>query len=108
MQVQSVDLVEGDPVDVRLDLVHREEVPRDVEHRGAVREPRIVEHLTGRHAPRTALRPVALHLRRQQLAERLHTGEQPGRLVGPQHHRPPRDVELVALLPDPGVRAAQP
>ena len=52
VQVQVVDLEQRDVVDVALDLVDREEVPGDVEHRAAVGEPRGVLDVDSRDGPR--------------------------------------------------------
>jgi hypothetical protein len=77
VQVQPVDLVSGDLVDVALDLLHVEEVPRDVEHRRPVPESGLVDDLAAGHGPRARLRGRHLDRGGQQLAQRLHAVEQP-------------------------------
>ncbi|GAA3101476.1 hypothetical protein GCM10020254_53820 [Streptomyces goshikiensis] len=94
MQVQRVDLVLGELVDVPLDLVDPEEVPRDVEHRAAVREPRRVGDGPAGHRPRAA--------HGQQLAQRLPRVEEPRRGAGGQGDPRGRGLQPVPLGPQPG------
>ncbi len=97
VQVQRIDLVHHDLVDVALHLLRREEVPRHVEHGAAAREARVVHDPPRRHRPRTVHDRAALDPRRQQLAQRLHAGEQALRRAGPDLDPVPVDVEPVAL-----------
>ena len=57
MQVQHVHLVQREQVDVLLHLVHGEEVPRDVEHRAATREPWPIDDLPAGTLHPSAIRP---------------------------------------------------
>ena len=107
VQVEVVHLVQRDLVDVPLDLRHREEVPRDVQHGAPVGEPRVVHDVPARYRPRPGLYRRALHLRRQQLAQRLHAGEEAGRLARPDHHGGAGDVELVPLAADARIGAGE-
>jgi hypothetical protein len=107
VQVQMIDLEPADLVDVRLDLVRRVEVPRDVQHRPAVCEPRIVNDAAAGHAPRPAYRGPGLDLRGQQLPQGLRPGEEPGRLVGPDGDAAAVDAEPVALVPELRVSGAE-
>jgi hypothetical protein len=58
-----VDLVPGQQVDVRLDLVGGVEVPGHVEHRPAVGEARVVEDAAAGQHPVGLLRRIRLDLR---------------------------------------------
>jgi hypothetical protein len=90
--VQVIDLELGDRVDVRLDLVQREEVPGHVEHHAAVLEPGPVgDRAAGQ-------RDVTAAVDRHQLAHGLHGGEQPGRRVGSHLHTGRGDIQLVRLV----------
>ena len=65
VQVQCVDLVLGDLVDVQLDLVRLEEMPRDVEHRPAAGEARVVEDRAAGDRPRPVLHVLRVDCRWQ-------------------------------------------
>ena len=60
VQVQHVELVEREQVDVLLHLVDGEEVARDVEHRAAPGEARMIGDAARRDRPRGRLRMLAL------------------------------------------------
>jgi hypothetical protein len=107
VQVQMIDLVEGDLVEVLPDDRHGLEVTGHVEHRAAVGEAREVDDPAAGGGPRTRAHRGALDLRREELAQCLHAGEQPGGGLRPQHHGARGDVQLVALRADGGVGAGE-
>lgn len=107
VQVQVVDFVLAEQVDISGDLVDGVEVPGEVEHGAAVGEARVVDDASARDGPAGALPFGRLDLGGEQLAQRLGAGEETGGRVGADGHPVAGDVELVALLADAGVGAAE-
>ena len=90
MPVEAIDLVAGEHVDVPLHELGSKEVTADIEVHAPVRETRRVTYLCGAELERpTMARDSIRHARRQQLAQRLKSIEEPG-VVSARH----RDVAL--------------
>ena len=97
--MQLVDLVQRELVDVALDLLDGEEVPRDVEHRAAVGVARRVGDGAAGDLPRPRLLLTGLDLGGQELTERLGAVEEPRPGGGGYDDGPRGDLEPVALRP---------
>ncbi len=95
--MQFVDLVEGQLVDVALDLADGEEVAGDVEHRAAVGVARRVVDGAARDLPGSGLPGGLLDGGGQELAQGLHAVEEPGGPARGDGDPGGRAVEPVAL-----------
>ena len=71
--MQVIELVEGEQVDVSLQLGRAEKVTRDIEHRPAPRKTRTVADASGRDRDRVRASAAQLHGPRHQLSQRLHS-----------------------------------
>jgi len=101
--VKGVDLVVGEEIDVRLDVLHAEEVARDVEHRSAPCEAREIVNRAGCNVPGAGRRGRVLDGRRQELTDRLQATEHAGGLVGREPHLVGADREVVSLVSQRGI-----
>lgn len=100
VQMQLVDLVQGELVDVALDLVDGEEVPGDVQHGAPPAVARGVLDRAARDQPGAGLDGVLLDGRREQLTQGLDAVEEPGGGRGGDGDALAAAVETVALGPE--------
>lgn len=99
MPVENIHLVQGEQVQHTLHLLHRKEMPRDIEHHPAVAHPRTVLDDHGRQFD--SLHPFRPECRRgQQLAQGLHGIESPLGTSGKHLDPVGRDRQGVAVRGD--------
>ncbi len=106
--MELVVLVEGDAVDVALDLVDGEEVAGDVQHRAAPAVARAVLDGAARDQPGAGLHGVLLHGGGQQLTQGLDPVEESGGLARGDGDPVPAAVEAVPLRAVRALGQAQP
>ena len=105
--MQPVQLVEREQVDQSLDLRDAEEVPRDVEHHPAPREPRpVVDRDDGDRATARAA-AVRVDRRREQLPERLGAAVEARGRAGSEQDATGLDRQPVALVAERAVGGPQ-
>ena len=99
VQVERVDLVQGQRVEQLFDLVLGEEMAAHIEHQPAPFEPRLVLDLDARNLPIHALAPAcaANTSGGKQLQQRLHPVKQAGGFAGPHDHGIRGHDQLVAF-----------
>src|SRR5690348_15183663 len=97
MDMKRVYLVEREKVEIRLDVLEREEVARDVEHRPAPGEARIIVNRAPWKRP-CRRRAVALDGHGEQLTKRLDAVEDACRCACRDPHFVRGDREIVALV----------
>ena len=99
MPVENIHLVQGEQVQHALHLLHRKEMPRDIEHHPAVAHPRAV--LDDHSRQFDSLHPSRPECRRgQQLAQGLHGIESPFGTSGKYLDPVGRDRQGVAVRGD--------